>query len=185
LYASARPRRMQADEFIAWAADLPKGERYELAGGEIVAMAAERAAHVRAKFAATAALKAAIKAEGLPCEAFVDGLAVRIDDEHVYEPNALVRCGEPLDPDTVTIDDPVIVVEVVSPSSSRIDADGKLGDYFQLASVKHYLIVNVKRRLVVHHARESADRIATRILRDGPLELRPPGLSLRVESLLG
>lgn len=30
--------RMSADEFIAWAMQQPDGDRYELTGGEIVAM---------------------------------------------------------------------------------------------------------------------------------------------------
>ena len=34
--------RMNADEFIAWAMNQPKGQRYELVGGEVVAMAPER-----------------------------------------------------------------------------------------------------------------------------------------------
>lgn len=56
--------------------------------GEIVGMAPERAAHVRAKCQVVAALKAAIAAKGLPCEAFVDGMAVEVDADTVYEPHA-------------------------------------------------------------------------------------------------
>ena len=41
--------RMTADEFIAWAMRRPEGEHYELADGEVIAMAPERAEHVDAK----------------------------------------------------------------------------------------------------------------------------------------
>jgi Uma2 family endonuclease len=160
--ALARPR-MTADAFLAWAITRPKGERYELVAGEVVAMAAERAIHAETKFAVTAALKAAIAAAGLRCQAFIDGLAVRIDDETVYEPDALVRCGEPVDPDTATIRDPVIVVEVVSPASATLDPGAKLDDYFRLASVRHYLIVRGRAR-----AAPSSTTSGTRPARFGP-----------------
>lgn len=176
------PARMDADAFLEWVQGRPKGERYELCEGEVVAMAAERAAHVDAKLAATPALRTAIDAAGLPCKAYIDGLAVRIDPDTVYEPDALVRCGEPLDPDTVTITDPLLVVEVTSPSSSRIDVDGKLADYFRLPSVRHYLIVKLKGRTLIHHRREAGGLITTRIVTAGAVRLDPPGLELPVEA---
>ena len=86
--------KMTADEFIAWAMNQPSG-RYELAAGEVVAMAPERAAHARAKGAVFRALGDVVAAKGLQCEALPDGMAVRIDDATVYEPDAAMRCGAP------------------------------------------------------------------------------------------
>jgi len=71
------PARMTADEFIAWAMTQPETEHYELAGGEIIAMAPERAAHARAKGHLYTRLIAAIEASGHDCEAFIDGLSRR------------------------------------------------------------------------------------------------------------
>ena len=88
--------RMTADQFVAWAMRQPEGERYELVAGEVVAMAPERAGHSRAKSRIHRALADAVAAAGLPCEAFPDGMAVRIGDDTVYEPDALVRWDEPL-----------------------------------------------------------------------------------------
>ena len=78
------------------------------------------------------------------------------------------------------ISDPVVVVEVVSPSSRAIDSGAKLTDYFRLPSVRHYLVVNIDARAVTHHRRGEAGDIATRILRDGTLALDPPGLTVEV-----
>jgi Uma2 family endonuclease len=176
-------RRMTADEFIAWAMEQPEGRRYELVDGEIVAMSPERAGHSRAKAAAWSALRSAIAAAGLPCEAFPDGMSVRIDDRTVYEPDALVRCGEPLDDEAVELNDPVIVIEVLSPSSRGHDVGAKLVDYFRLPSVQHYLVISTRRRVVVDHGRTKSGTIETRILKDGELRLEPPGLELRVADL--
>src|SRR3954452_13728797 len=136
--------RMTADEFIPWAMNQPK--RYELASGEVVAMSPERAGHARAKALAWRSLSDALRERALPCEAFSDGMSVRVDTRTVYEPDALVRCGEPVDDAAVQINDPIIVVEVVSPSSRSVDVGAKLDDYFRLPSVRHYLIVKVKNR---------------------------------------
>lgn len=64
-------KRMTTPEFLAWAQTQEKG-RYELFRGEIIAMAPERAEHVRAKAGAWRALDAAIRRAGAPCEAFMD-----------------------------------------------------------------------------------------------------------------
>lgn len=170
--------RMTADEFIAWAMERPETEHYELAGGEVIAMAPERITHSRAKYHIARRLTAAIEAAGLDCEAFIDGLAVVVDANTVYEPDVLVRCGEELDGDTVRISDPVIVVEVLSRSTKGRDTGAKLADYFRLPSVRHYLIVRADDRVIIHHARSGDAPIQTRIVREGPILLDPPGITL-------
>jgi Uma2 family endonuclease len=169
---------MTADEFITWAMSQPEGERYELAGGEVIAMAPERVSHARAKLHITRRLIAAIEAAGVDCEAFVDGLAVVVDASTVYEPDAMVRCGTSLDGATVRISDPIIVVEVLSPATRGRDTGAKLADYFRLASVRHYLIVRAEDRVIIHHRRSDDRSIMTRILHDGPIRLDPPGIIL-------
>lgn len=109
---------MTADAFIVWAMQQPEGLRYELVAGEVVAMAPERAGHARTKARIYEAMAQAIPAAELPCEAFPDGMAVRVDADTVFEPDALARCGPRLDDDAVEVADPLIVVEVVSPSSA-------------------------------------------------------------------
>ncbi len=177
-----KPTAFTADEFIAWALEQPAG-RFELDNGRVVAMSPERAAHAIAKGNAFLALHAAIAARGLGCRAFPDGMSVRVDDHTVYEPDALVRCGPPLPGDAIEIADPVIVVEVVSPSSRGVDRGVKLERYFSLASVRHYLIVDTERKLVIHHRRDDAGEIRAAILHDGAVTLDPPGMTITVAEI--
>lgn len=173
------PARFTADTFMAWTAAQPRA-RFELAAGEVVAMAPERVGHTRAKLEAVIALRSAIDAAGLGCEAITDGVSVRIDDETVYEPDALVRCGPKTPGDAMEVTDPMIVVEIVSPSSRGIDTGAKLAGYFRLPSVRHYLVVHVEARLVIHHRRDDAEAITVQVLHDGSLALDPPGLTIRI-----
>jgi Uma2 family endonuclease len=171
-----------ADEFIAWALEQPSG-RFELDNGIVVAMAPERVNHGRAKARAWRALDTAIAAHGFACEALPDSSTVRIDDRTVYEPDALVRCGPPLPGDAIEVNDPVIVVEVVSPSSRGIDKGAKFASYFSLPSVRHYLIVDTDKRVVIHHHLVEDGRIESRFLHEGPLTLDPPGLTIEVQDI--
>lgn len=174
--------RFTADEFLAWAMEQPTG-RYELHHGRIVPMAPERVAHARAKARAWLALSTAIRTRGLACEALTDGVSVRIDAETVFEPDALVRCGPPAPDDAIEIDDPVILVEVVSPSSRGPDSGTKLVAYFTLPSVRHYLVIDTVAQTVVHHSRGHDGAIAARILREGAFKLDPPGLTVDVADI--
>lgn len=194
---------MSADAFLDWERDAPEG-RFELVGGEVVAMAPERAGHGRTKLRTTNALDVAIRAARLPCEALIDSVNVRVAGDSVYKPDAIVRCGPPVPDDATTIADPVVVVEVLSPSTRHVDTGEKLKGYFSLPSLRHYLILNPKDWSIIHHRRAGEGRpddppsgppngpIETRILHaraataeDGAggeagaeLILDPPGLAI-------
>jgi Uma2 family endonuclease len=174
---------MTVDEYLAWAAGRPG--RYELCRGEVFAMSPEVTGHLETKGAIYVALKDSIRKYGLACRALPDGATVRIDDDTAYEPDALVYCGKKLPRTAIEIPNPVIIVEVMSPSTRRIDETEKLADYFLLPSVAHYLIVNDAKRFVIHHARGGGGTILTRIVTEGMIALDPPGLELAVADIFG
>ena len=173
--------RMTADEFIRWAMEQPQGKRYELVGGEVFPMSPERFGHIESKGNVYFALRLAIQRSGVPCRVYSDGASVRIDDSTVYEPDAIVRCGEPLSKDAMEASDPVIVVEVLSPSTQSVDTGIKLLDYFRLPAVQHYLVIDGRKRNVIHYHRR-IDQIGMSIYDSGMLALDPPGLTVAVES---
>ncbi len=178
------PPSMTVEQFVDWTMARPEG-RYELVGGEVVAMAPERIAHARLKAEVWRALQDAIAAKKLPCEALLDGAGVRIDDRTLYVPDALVYGGDQLAGAQLLVPAPVIVVEILSPSTSDVDTGGKLEGYFRVASVRHYLIVKSNQRAVIHHRRGDGDAVATRIITHGTFELDPPGLTLDPDRLYG
>lgn len=179
--AEAAQPRMTVDEFLRWAEG--REGRYELVDGRIVAIAPERIEHARMKFRAARVLDRAIERAALPCEVFVDGPAVRIDAATSYQPDVIVHCGPTLPGDGREVGEPLLLLEVVSPSSASVDRGRKLVDYFRLPSLRHYLVLDPDRRVVVHHERTDSD-IRTRILKGGRLRLDPPGMEVVVEELL-
>jgi hypothetical protein len=65
-----------------------------------------------------------------------------------------------------------------SPSTSSRDVGSKLMDYFRPPSLCHCLLVRTEGRSIVHHARGKNGIILTRIVREGPIVLDPPGITL-------
>jgi Uma2 family endonuclease len=174
-------RKMSVAEFLDWAERQPG--RYELSRGYVIAMTPPSIAHSRIKFAACAALRAAIKRAGKPSEALVDGPGVVYRDESCYIPDVVVYCGERISGRQNIVPDPLIVVEVTSPSTAWLDKSAKLADYFALPSLAHYLIVDPDGAFVVHHRREDQTAIRTEILRGGEIALDPPGITIAIADL--
>lgn len=158
--------------------------RYERVAGEPVAMSPERVEHVRIKNRVWAALDRAIQRAGLDCEALGDGVTIEVDDDTDYEPDAVVNCGPKLPPDATAASHPVIVVEVLSPSTQSIDSSDKLADYFRVPSIQHYLIVRAKRREIIHHSRTGSEIVA-RMINIGKIVLNPPGIEIDLADVYG
>jgi Uma2 family endonuclease len=184
-------RLLDVDEFLTWAEG--KDGKFELHDGRIVAkfganegqanaMSPERVRHAGGKTRTAVALSLAIDRAKLACRVYVDGIAVRARNDRAFVPDVLVVCPAP-PPDVVEIDNPRIVVEVLSPSTEEADHSLKLEAYLALPSLAHYLILDPVRRVAIHHARKEAGLAATQILRTGLLRLDPPGLDLNVEDL--
>lgn len=173
---------MDVPAFLDWTRGV--GGRWELHDGIPVEMQSERIAHLRSKGRAYAAFSSAIARRGLRCEALPDGATVLTKTDSVYIPDALVRCGDPLDSDAIKIPDPVIVVEVLSPSNTTIEMTAKIDGYFSLPSVAWVLLVDTETRVVHSYARGEDALLMRRHEEGDTLALDPPGIAVAVADML-
>jgi Uma2 family endonuclease len=174
--------RMSRDDYRRWTEQQERG-RYERIDGMVIAMAPERASHVDRKTLVWFALRQAVAAAGLPCHVYGDGMTVEVEDSD-FEPDAIVRCGARLPGDAIAVPDPMVVVEVLSPSTRQNDLTRKLVAYFEVPSVQHYLIFWADQPRVLHHRRNSGgDGIDMRVLTSGKIHLDPPGITITVEDI--
>jgi len=173
---------MTREEYRAWAMAQSRG-RFERINGIVVAMAPERVSHAIVKARVWRALDQAVASAGLDdCRALPDGVTVEVDDND-YEPDAIVHCG-PLNLDGTTANNPLVIVEVLSPNTAKTDRALKLGEYFKLPSLHHYLIVWPDKPQVVHHRRDDAGGgIDNNIITSGVIRLDPPGLAITFEDI--
>jgi Uma2 family endonuclease len=175
----ALPARLDFDEFLAWAARQEEG-KYELIDGVVVMQQSQQWSHAKSKAMVYVALMEAVAKARVSFYVAPDGPTIRISKRKGFVPDALVAALPEPAPDSLVIANPVIVVEVLSPSTARVDAITKLAGYFQVPSIQHYLVVDAEGRTITHHKRASGDVLETRIVSAGTLRLDPPGIELDV-----
>jgi Uma2 family endonuclease len=90
----------------------------------------------------------------LPCEVYAEAGIVPINRRHSwYKADLIVTCT-PGNYQDQFIAEPVLVVEVLSPTTSASDFSRKLPDYQQIPSMRDILLVSSMERLVQHWRRE-------------------------------
>jgi Uma2 family endonuclease len=149
-------RRMTLAEFLVW--DDGTDTRYEFAGGAPRAMAPASGRHGALQDNAAAVIRRHLDRAG-PCTIVHQAgllLAVQGDDRY-YVPDLAVTCrpvGE-----APFIDEPKLVVEIVSPSTGRMDKDNKVPDYCTLPSVDEIWLIDSRKPLVHVYQRISGQWI--------------------------
>ena len=163
-------------EFQAWHTRQP--ERWEFIDGHPRRMAPASMKHSLIKSNAFAALRAA-RAD-TPCTALVDGPQI-LTDEISAIPGVVVTCA-PIDLSTPVIAEPVIIVEVMSPSSEADGAGRKWFSYRKIPSLRHYPVLSQDERVVQVHSR-SGDLWRELFMGSGVVALDDPAVELEVEAL--
>jgi Uma2 family endonuclease len=146
----AEPARklVTVDEFLAFEGEGDR--RYELVGGEIVMMAPPLRAHGRLVARLAERLGAVLRR---PCAAEVEaGILLPWSGHDFYVADLAVSCA-PLTGDERWCPEPVLIAEVLSPSTAALDRGVKLVAYRRLPSVRHVLLLASDRCAVEHYAR--------------------------------
>jgi Uma2 family endonuclease len=164
------------EEFEAWHARQP--ERWEFIDGQPRLMAPASMKHSIIKNNVGFALRQAMA--DLGCSALIDGPQI-LTDEISAIPDVVVTCS-PLDLSTPVIAAPVIIVEVMSPSSEADDAGRKWFSYRKIPSLKHYLVVSQDERVVQVHSR-SGDLWRERFVSSGAIDLGDPAVRVEVDAI--
>ena len=79
--------------------------------------------------------------DGKYCEAFGDGVDVYIDERNHFIPDVMIVCNPDIIKDDAIYGAPDLVVEVLSPSTSKNDRTTKK-DVYERAGVKEYWLVD-------------------------------------------
>lgn len=112
--------------------------RHEYAHGRVYAMSGASERHNLINGNLFARLHGAAAEAG--CRLFMSDMKLRIG-ELVYYPDLLVCC-DPSDDDAYLKYRPCLIVEVLSPSTERIDRGEKLGNYLRMPSVEAVLLLS-------------------------------------------
>lgn len=124
---------------------------YQLFDGRIVAMNPPLRGHGGLVVRLASLLSRQLKP---PCEAYAEAGIVPVNRQRSwYKADLIVTCtpGNYKDP---FIAEPVLVIEVLSPTTSATDFNRKLPDYQQIPSMRDILLVSSMERVVRHWRRE-------------------------------
>src|ERR1700693_2945284 len=93
---------------------------------------------------------------GTPCEPFGSVLRVRVSSRMYAYPDVSVVCGKPLlaDDHQDVLLNPVVIVEVLSPSTEAYDRGLKLQHYRTIASLQDYILVEQNEIRIEQYTRQ-------------------------------
>jgi Uma2 family endonuclease len=128
--------------------------RHEYVDGQIYAMAGASARHNR--IALNLASRLDDHLNGGPCEVFIADMKVIVDPAVYYYPDVVVTCDPPGGDPYVRIQ-PHLLIEVVSPSTERIDRHEKLLAYRRVPSLQEYVLVLQDRMQVEVYRRQGEE----------------------------
>ena len=137
---------------------LSEGERAELIDGQIYYMAPPTRKHQRIAGEIFAIIREYINTNNGPCEVDIAPFAVFLneDDINYVEPDISVICSPDKLTDKGCVGAPDWIIEIVSPSSRRMDYFTKLFKY-RTAGVREYWIVDPDRNRITVYDFESED----------------------------
>jgi Uma2 family endonuclease len=168
---------LSLDEFLAWERDQP--EKHEYRGGVIRLMTGASLAHATITMNTAYALRQALRGTG--CRPFVSDAKV-IAAGSVRYPDIVVTC-QPVDGTSDIVPGPVLVVEVISPSTEREDRVRKKFDYFATPSIRQYAIVEQDERLIDLYTRAGEGWIDEIVEDDAVLKLSSIGVEVTLDTI--
>jgi|SRR5579875_3455706 len=169
-------RRMTLEEFLAW----EEGQelRYEFDGFEPIAMTGGTDAHEAIGGTLRSLLREHLR--GKPCRVRGPTLKIEVAGRIRY-PDAFVYCT-PV-PTETTIRDPVVVFEVLSPSTSYIDRIEKLREYRATASIRRYVILEADRVAATVFTRVGSEFVARALTGEDALQMPEIGVEMALTEI--
>ena len=156
--AAEQPGLISEADYLA--GEITSRVKHEYLGGIVHAMAGAGNQHNRIATNVVSTLHRRLR--GYPCEAFNSDTKVRVrlaSQIRYYYPDASVVC-RPNPPEDSFHDEPVLVVEVLSPSTRRVDMTEKQEAYFAIPSLLVYLLVEQDSALVTLYGRTPSGFVA-------------------------
>ena len=140
-----QPRRYTAEEYFTLA---EKEEiRHEFFEGKVFAIVGESIAHNIIAQNFVLALRPALR--GKNCQVIMETVQLAVGaNRHYTYPDIVVSCDPQDRQESRRLHHPVLIVEVLSPSTKAYDRGLKFNQYKKLPLLRHYLLVSQKTWLV-------------------------------------
>lgn len=150
----------------------------EYIDGYVYAMAGAKAAHNR--ISGNLFLALGVHLKGKPCQPYIADMKVKSGKDYFY-PDVLVECSD-LPDDSVFTDSPVLIIEVLSRSTRRMDEVVKRKAYQQIVTLQELVLIEQDIAEVELMRRSTGWRSEKFLLGDS-FTLESVGLTVTVEDI--
>jgi len=176
--ASDPHRRLTIPEYLAFERQAETKNDY--LDGEVFAMAGASRAHNLVAGNVFGEIRNQLR--GRPCEVYTENMRVKTPGDLFTYPDVVVVCGEPKfdDSELDTLLNPILIVEVLSPSTEAYDRGIKSERYRAIPSLAEYVLVAQERAHIEHLLRQDADRWLLEELSDLGQTLELPAIGCRL-----
>lgn len=124
-------------------------EKHELVDGQILSMAGGSRLHSATCQEIGRLLGNALRERA--CTVFQSDMRLHVAASSSYfYPDLQVVCGEATGPDDRTVDNPTVIVEVLSPNTADFDRGVKVVQYQRLVAVRDIVLVDPEQKRVEH-----------------------------------
>jgi Uma2 family endonuclease len=178
--ATFRVPTMTRDQFFDWAET--QGGRYEFDGFEPVAMTGGNLNHNQIAINILVALRRRLGGTG--CRPHGMDVGVATVGDTVRYPDGVVTCS-PANGLSRLVPNPVVVFEVISPTSGHVDRIVKLREYASVDSIRRYVIVESSSVGLTVHERQTAGQkwTVTSVMTGDLLSLPEIGIEILASEL--
>ena len=165
--------------YLEWEAEQP--DKHEYLAGEIFAMVGARREHVLVAGNLYAQLRSHLK--GSRCQTFVSDMKLFVEAADAYfYPDVMVSCDERDRRAELTIEHPLLIVEVLSDSTAAYDRGTKFSAYRKLPDLSEYLLVDIEQRRLELYRRDNGHWLYFDTdSADRPLQLASVDLSIGLD----
>ena len=174
---SAVTKPMTLEAFLDW--ESRQELKYEFDGFQPVAMTGGTAAHARVQFNLLGLLFARLR--GHRCQGYGSELKIQVAGRIRY-PDAFIVCTS-VEFGATVVHDPVVMFEILSPSTSDIDHFEKNLEYRDTPSIQRYVILEQSRAGATVFSRDGEDWVGHVLTGDDGLELPEVGIALSLAEL--
>jgi Uma2 family endonuclease len=153
--------------------------RHEYVDGELIAMAGEKRKNNRIALNFVVLLQKV--ADNKLCEVVSQSVRIRTRATRYRYPDFAVSCAPGDDP--YFLENPCLIVEVLSVSTEHTDFGKKLDEYTQLPSLERYVLVSSDERFVVVYKRMGEQWVVKSLEQNGEFDVPCLGSTLTLEQI--
>ena len=128
--------------------------RHELIGGEVYAMTGASDKHNKISGNIFSEIRHSLKQQKAQCSSYVNDMKVKVQNDFFY-PDVMVVCDQQDNENAYYKTNPVIIVEILSPSTRRTDKTLKRLAYQSIASLQEYVLIEQDKAEIEVFTRQS------------------------------